>query len=352
MDSKTHEDLITIAMKDAVQAYGLVDPQSRETLQELAFRIPNLILNEVYPKSQPYVTTIDITDFTDLDDHPKMTALIDRINPDDPFIDDTIRMVYDDARKLVMNDPEFDDNNLAAAIRCGMVSVNQFVQCSVARGKPSYKNGLVMGEVIKTNFTRGMYRLYDLLAEAQSAAKAMDMQEDPLKDAEYFARRLQLLAMTVRSIFIGDCGSRALTPWRIAGPKVDTRGKVIFRGDLDNFVGKYYLDEENSTEEKPVYKVVQKGDKHLVGKMLYFRTAYRCQHPNKYGVCSTCFGELSYNVSRFANLGHICAATMTQQTSQSVLSTKHLDASSLAADIELGEAAREFFTTNSKRSAI
>lgn len=352
MDSGTHIKLTTIASKDAVKAYALNDPQAREALQELAFRIPNLILNEVYPKAQSHITTIDITDFTDLAEYPPMVAERDKIRHDDPYIDDTIRAVYDNSLKILKNDKNLDDNNLVAAVRCGMVSANQFVQCSVARGVPSYKNGLVMGEVIKSNFTVGMYRLYDILAEAQSAAKAMDMQEDPLKDAEYFARRLQLLTMTVRRIHMGDCGSRNYTPWRMMPQKIDLRGKVIYRGDLANFVGKYYLDEDNSTEEKHVYKVVEPGDVHLYGKLLHFRTAYRCMHEDKYGVCSTCFGDLAYNVSRFANLGHICAATMTQQTSQSVLSTKHLDASSMAADIELGHTALRYFTTNSKRSAV
>lgn len=352
MDSSTHMKLLTEAMKSCIETYGLIKPEQREELQELGFRIPNLILNEVYPKSLDHITTIDITDFTGLDDYEPMKEIVDSLKHDDPFIDDSIRMAYDKAQSLVMNDRNLDDNNLVAAIRCGMVSKNQFVQCSVVRGVPSEKNGWVMGEPILTNFARGMYRLYDILAESRSAAKAMGMQEDPLKVAEYFARRLQLLTMVVRNIHMEDCGSRKYTPWRVMPPKLDSRAKVIYQGDLPNLVGKYYLDEENSTEANPVYKVISAGDKHLYGKMIQMRTAYRCMHKDKYGVCRVCFGDLAYNISRFANLGHISAATMTQQTSQSVLSTKHLDASSMAADIELSTAAMEFFTTNSKRSAV
>lgn len=352
LDSKTHIKLITEAQTTAIECYGLIDPQSREKIQELAFRIPNLILNEIYGRAQRFVTTIDITDFLELSDYQPMVDIRNKLKHDDPFIDDTIRQAYSESQSVVMNDPALDNNNLVAAVRCGMVSANQFVQCSVARGVPSYKNGLVMAEPILSDFTRGMYRLYDLLAEGQSAAKAMDMQEEPLKETEYFARRLQLLTMTVRRVHMGDCGSRDYTPWRMLPARYDGRGKVTARDDLSNFVGKYYLDEENSTDTKHVYKVIGEGDKHLYGKLLFLRVAYRCKHPDKYGVCSTCFGKLAMNVSRYANLGHICAATMTQQSSQSVLSTKHLDASSTAADIELNIASQKFFTTNSKKSAV
>ena len=352
MDSGTHMKLVTEATKSCIEAYGFTEPEQREQLQEFGFRIPNLILNDFYPKTLNHITTIDITDFTEIDDYRPIKEIVEGLNHDDPFIDDSIRQAYDKAQSIIMNDPNLDNNNLAAAVRCGMVSKNQFVQCSVVRGVPSEKNGWVMGEPILTNFSRGMYRLYDILAESRSAAKAMGMQEDPLKNAEYFARRLQLLTMSVRKVHMGDCGSRRYTPWRVMPPKLDARSKVIYQGDLPNLVGKFYLDEENSTEDKPVYKVISANDKHLYGKMLKLRTAYRCNHPDKYGVCSTCFGELAYNVSQFANLGHICAATMTQQTSQSVLSTKHLDASSMAADIELSASALKYFTTNSKRSAV
>lgn len=352
LDINTPIKLVTSVMEDAIVAHYLYDPKDREHLQELAFSIPNLIMNEITPVSLSHVTTIDITDFTDLADYEPIVESRAKLSHDDPFIDDTIRKVYDECKTIVANDPKLDNNNLVKAIRCGMVSFNQFVQCSVARGVPSYKNGVVMGEPILTNFTEGMYRLYDILAEGQSAAKAMDMQEDPLKDTEYFARRLQLLTMTVRSIYHGDCGSRNYTPWRLEAPKKDERGKTIYKGDLPNFVGKYYLDEENSTEEKHVYKVITEDDVHLYGQLIYLRTAYRCNHHDKYAVCSTCFGDLAKNVSRYANLGHICSATMTQQSSQSVLSTKHLDASSIAAAIILGSVAGKFFTTNTKKNAV
>lgn len=352
IDSSTHMKLITVAMKSVIETYGLYSPESREKLQEMAFSIPNKIMNEIIPIALSHVSTIDITDFTSLVDYEPMKEVRSVLRHDDPFIDDTIRQVYDKSMTIVKTHSALDDNNLVQAVRCGMISANQFVQCSVARGVPSYKNGVVMGEPILTNFTEGMYRQYDLLAEAQSAAKAMDMQEDPLKETEYFARRLQLLTMTVRRIHFGDCGSRNHTAWRLEPPKKDSRGKVTYRGDLSNFVGKYYLDEENSTEDNQVYKVIKEGDTHLYGKLLYFRTAYKCRHPDKYAVCSTCFGELAYNVSRFANLGHICSATMTQQSSQSVLSTKHIDASAISAAIVLGSSASKFFTTNSKKNAV
>ena len=137
MDAGTHTKLITVASKDVINTYQLHDPKARETLQELAFRIPNLIMNEVMSIALSHVTTIDITDFTELADYQPMVDIRNSLRHDDPFIDDTIRAAYDSSMNIVMTDKNLDNNNLVAAVRCGMVSANQFVQCSVARGVPS-----------------------------------------------------------------------------------------------------------------------------------------------------------------------------------------------------------------------
>ncbi len=76
-----------------------------------------------------------------------------------------------------------------------------------------------------------------------------------------------------------------------------------------------------------------------------------CKHQDPHSVCEICFGALSKNVSQFANIGHLCSATMTQQTSRSVLSTKHLDASSVSAVIMLGEHDRKYLATNKTKNA-
>jgi len=60
-----------------------------------------------------------------------------------------------------------------------------------------------------------------------------------------------------------------------------------------------------------------------------------CAHADQYGVCSTCFGELSLSIPMDTNLGQITCTTFSGKQSQIVLSTKHLDNSAAVEAIVL-----------------
>jgi hypothetical protein len=108
-------------------------------------------------------------------------------------------------------------------------------------------------------------------------------------------------------------------------------------------VGKYYLDPVTKT-----LKVIQKSDKHLNDTMIQMRTVLYCKDSNPHHVCEVCFGQMADNIADHMNLGHICAATMTRQTTQSVLSTKHLDASSTSNPIQFSQEMQPFFQAEEK----
>jgi len=155
-----------------------------------------------------------------------------------------------------------------------------------------------------------------------------------------------LLTMTVEKIDYADCGTKKHLNWRIKAPQYDDKGNMIYPGDLKFMAGKHYLDEKTGQ-----YMMLSSSDIHLYDNVIKMRSVLHCEHPDPHKVCAMCFGGLSRNVSRFANIGHLCAATMTQQTSQSVLSTKHLDASSVSANITLSPYVRNYLLTNKEKNS-
>jgi hypothetical protein len=223
--------------------------------------------------------------------------------------------------------------------RAKMLNENQIMQCIMVRGYTTEVSGEIMANPVMTNFTRGLHTLHGFVAESRSAAKAYYFAEDPIQKAEYFARRLQLLTMSVERVHHGiDCGSTNYIDWMVNPPKKDNNGNMIYPGDLVFMTGVFYLDEQTGS-----LRTINKNDTHLYGKVIKMRSVITCQHEDKHGVCHVCFGDLAKNIPATANLGHLCGCVMTQQTTQSVLSTKHLDASSVAVDILLSQVSRIYF---------
>lgn len=342
LNSSTHIQLLSNIFKSVVTAHQLHTPESQEHLLGLVYEVTNNVFNDVTKLAEEDVTSIDILDFIEVIEYPPIKAANESVQLEQEAIHHT----YTTVLNVLNNDPNLSHNSLAKAIRSKMVNANQVCQCVSVRGFPTEVDGHIMPIPITSNYTSGMGKLYDFIAESRSAAKSLYFSEAPLQDAEYFARRLQLLCMVIERIHYVDCGSTKFIPWRITAPTLDEKGKVVYPGDLKFMIGKYYIDDATNQ-----LKQITHDDPALYNQVLKIRSVVHCQHPDKHGVCEVCFGGLAKNVSRFANLGHLCAATMTQQTSQSVLSTKHLDASSVSSNIILSELAAKFFMTNRAKNA-
>ena len=342
LNSRTHIDLLGKIAKDVIEVYGLNEPQDKEHILGMIYEITNQVHNEVSRIAEQDVASIDILDFLEVTEHPVIVDAISQLDSKH----ESIALAYDTILKFLNRSDDFKNNQLVNAIKSKMVNANQVCQCVITRGFITEVDGSILPVPILTNYTKGLNSLYHYMAESRSAAKSLYFSEAPLQDAEYFARRLQLLSMSVEKIAYQDCGSTQYIQWRVNPPVRDESGKVTYQGDLKFMVGKYYLNEETGKLD-----CIQGDDPTLYNKVLKIRSVLYCEHKDPHSVCEVCFGKLAKNISKYANIGHLCAATMTQQTSQSVLSTKHLDASSVSANIVLGEASTPYLTTNRAKNA-
>lgn len=342
LNSGTHIDLLSAVCKTVIETYQLYTPESKEHLNSMIYKATQDIDDNISKLAEADVMSIDILDLIEVINHPEIKNIKENIEPNSY----SISKAYENILRVIKTDTSLQNNNLVKAVRSKMVNANQILQCIGVRGFPTEVDGTILPTPILTNYTEGLNTLYDFVAESRSAAKALYFSEAPLQDAEYFARRLQLLTMTVERIDYVDCGTKKHHMWRIKPPQYDDKGNMIYPGDLKFMAGKHYLNEQ--TEQ---YMMLSTSDTHLNDTVIKMRSVLHCEHPDPHKVCAMCFGGLSRNVSRFANLGHVCGATMTQQTSQSVLSTKHLDASSVSANIILSPYMRNYFLTNKEKNS-
>lgn len=326
LSSGTHLNLLAevmFAVYDEYKARGL--GISRDLLTKKVYEVTNTMYNELTYKLEEYVVSIDITDFMAILKNRQVKEANDSVIADQDSIDGTYKTI----RTALMTDPDLAKNPIALAVRSKLVDMNQVNQCVGPRGYLTDIDSNIFDKPILTGYARGIRSFHDSLIESRSAAKSLIFSKAPLQDAEYFSRRLQLMCQIVKNLNEGDCGTTQYLHWHVRGPSKDERGAIIQNGDLAHIQGKYYMDTDNKL------KIINIKDKHLIGRTLKIRSVLSCAHPDPYGVCTTCFGQLSESVPAETNIGHMCCTSMTQKSSQSVLSVKHIDGSSVVEGITL-----------------
>ena len=342
LNSSTHALLAESIVRVVEETYRLDTPEKREVLNRYVYKCCcEDIHNNLSKAAETSVAPIDILDVIGLAKNP---TIVETVNNTEASAN-SINALYRVVDKVVKTDPTMRSNALVKAMQAKIVNFQQVCQSVAARGFPTEIDGKIFRVPIRGNYLTGISRLYEFAADSCGARKALNNSEAPLQDAEYFSRRLQFLAMVVERIANGDCGTTKYVSWTVKPPEYDEAGVKIYAGDLVFMAGKHYIDESTGQ-----YKTIEGDDPNLYGKTIQMRSALFCKHPDPHAVCEVCFGKLSRNISRFANLGHLCAGTMTQQTSQSVLSTKHLVVSGVGAPIILNAMTSKFFTVSEKKT--
>lgn len=311
---------LTMSEKTALHsAYDAYEGQlDMEELGVLIKEQLGYFYNEMTIRTSEYVTGISATDFIQVLYHPAIKAANDRIQAmdiSDPttlsIMERVIGETHSVIKTVLLTDPTLNKNRLAEVVRGGLVSIDQVLQCVGPRGYPSDIDSHIFKRPIVHGFAHGLYSIYDYLVESRSAAKALMFTEDPLQSTEYFNREMQLINQTLRNLHHNDdCGTKRLIPW------------TVTRDRLKVSEGIWYQCPDDGT-----LKCVTAKSQHLIGRTVLIRSSMTCEHPDPYGICGKCYGELRLSIPRGTNVGHASVTELCAGTSQNVLSTKHLDKS-------------------------
>jgi hypothetical protein len=353
LPSQAHLKLINAVFWDVYDAYASDYPDVRQLLDDLsllAYQITNVMYNDLSLRLEPYVTSLDITDFIAITKHPA----VEKVQVEaDTFVNELYSAEFDPSNKTMVASlqsaaeskinevtdtiikqineaEELKDNPLAVAIRTGMARMGQALQCLGPRGFVTDVDSEIFPKPVTSGYIHGIRSMYGSMIESRSAAKSLMNTTKPLQDAEYFSRRQQLVCMNIRNLHMCDCGSTNYLLWNVRDVRYEGPNRIS-DGDLSTIAGKFYLDEETNT-----LKVVHKTDTHLIGKTIKMRAITAgCNHPDPNGVCYVCFGETGLALPAMSNLGHSACVTMTAILGQLILSTKHFDSSASVEGINL-----------------
>lgn len=324
----THAVYLSVVQKDAYLATRTHEYAPIEPYAMLSYKIYNNLYNFMSGELLPYSTSISILDYVEVLEHPEIAKVNEDIRNADKVTSKDIQQAYRVIRRVLETDTTLTHNALATAFKHGIVSIGQILQDLGPRGFVSDIDSYIFPKAIRTSFAYGLNDIADYIAESRTGTMSDLMTGDPMREAEYLNRLLQLSGSRVADIIREDCGTTTLTPWVI-----DSEAK------LGDFEGIYYLNEETGLQEP----IDPKIHKHLVGKEIQVRLIFNCITPHRDGVCAKCYGDLSYNLSDTDNIGHIAAIEFQSGQSQQILGFKHSTESVTEYGIYVDEVGEEFF---------
>lgn len=341
LQSSSHSKLASNIFKMIASHYEFVTAEQRELIQLHVQTATNDLYTALREHSGEHLQTIHLMDCIELMYHPKIWDA----SMNSPATPRGVEESYKVTGDVINTDKSVANNGMVKAVRSGAVKINQVCQSIAVRGFPKEVNGRIYRHLARSNYLFGINNLYEFAADSRGSAEHLSATESPLQDSEYFSRRLQLQTCVLERIHHADCGTTKTVPFfvRPAG-RVEATDEWR-NSDLKYLVGKYYVDPISGD-----LKVLKETDKHLEGTTIQMRSVLTCEHPDAHGVCQVCFGQLSNNHSRWANLGVVSATTIVSKVSQKTLSTKHHISSGQGSGIVFSDDLRLYFRRGAKNT--
>lgn len=198
------------------------------------------------------------------------------------------------------NNPIFKMNRFVKIIKPKQIEEMYINFCNVPDGEnilPVTMNG--------NGFKQGYHEPAEFYAATIAARVPALMNNKYMGQVGYFGRNMWILTCGTISPTVWDCGSRNFIT------------AEIDEAELDMKHGRYYLNEETGT-----FRILNRNDKHLLGKKLKFRSPCTCNLLED--CCYMCYGTVSLNVGELPGGFIYTTETMTGIIGQNVLSAKHL----------------------------
>ncbi len=292
---------------DAIEAtMGMNVP--KEDVWFLAQDLYNKSYNAIVNRASRFISSLSYKNIYEVVKHPRIAEANANVQPNQ----ESINGVYDVITDVFKNDKSMADNVVVATVSYGTVKMAQVHQSFGPRGPNTDIDSVIYSNPIMRGYSHGLATLDAFAMESRSAAKAQLFNKDPVADAEYFNRKMQLVCAIVRKIVPGDCGTRDYHTFELGN---DATSKRLF----ESMVGLYQVMPDGKPRE------ILKTDTHLIGTTVNFRSALCCHEAPKQGVCEVCYGITSYGIPYDTNPGHVSSTSINEPATQTIISTKHLD---------------------------
>lgn len=333
MDPHTPLRLCSRIYQDYIDEYEMTEWDiDDEHMNRVVYRdVINGLYNFHVEYLTAYVQGASSLDIIEILKHPPIREANHKIQTQkrDPTPEE-ISAVHDIIAREILTSPALKHNSFVIALRTKTIKMMQMQMVVGPIGYCTDINSSLFPRPLRYGFYEGNTKLWEMAIESRNASIASLYNELIMPESQYANRRYQLFAHPIRWVVRTDCGSKRYK-----------RTHITDKRKLSRMVGLWRLDETTS-------KLVPiRGDeKELVGTNILHRSISKCDWTgSRSEVCAVCYGRLyravmKHPVDSPANIkgrnpGHLAGTTVGGSSSSVVLSRKHANATSVAAEFEL-----------------
>lgn len=318
-------------------------------ISEIFLEINSLLFNMTAIKLSKYITSASMYDVTEILNDPMLLTAKEEYNVNvanakgnEEVIDKEIKKVYKTLSTLLYTDKyHLKDNGIKKLCLAGIVNHGQIMQMFAPRGLVTDADGYLLPHQIDVGYAEGLSTLYDSLAESRSACRASLAVEKPLQDAEYFKRKVELAATSVTHTTKGSCTEWIAVPW------------LVKEDEETLLCGKYHMSLPDDGSMPKLMHIRNVDDyTPLIGKVIQLRSSMGCGNHNTQTVCEICFGSFSAIMPPNTNVGFYTSIEITAPVSQSIMSTKHLERTTISKKLELDSASSKWLKFKEDRESL
>lgn len=171
-----------------------------------------------------------------------------------------------------MGSPEFRHNAFYPFIKLNLLHGAQFPKVIMAVGPCTDVDDTMITTPILGSYARGFRNIVEYAIDSRAAAKSEYYNASAMGRTQYSSRKQQLLAMSLRHIYPGDCGTLVTVPFRI-----ENRWATMFIGKI-------------IVEDGQLVELTRENIRIHVDRPVQLRSPLTCRYQD--GFCRTCGGRL------------------------------------------------------------
>lgn len=246
------------------------------------------------PELSRLVAQEKVKDIIDVDlDHTRGTR----------YIEGVMANATENLIKVLSDKKALKDNVLLEYQQSGILNRNQLPQVLIAFGLRTEINDMVIKKPVTGSSLSGMKDITELGVEQQAARKSVYYSHTAIQTSQYWGRKQQLLACTVKHLYPDFCGT------------TNTVEFPITAASAANCIGK------NILVDGRIVTLLPNNINDYIDTTVQMFSPTTCTHTD--GCCSVCYGILHKNLPVGTNLGINAASQTVSGVSQMILSTKH-----------------------------
>lgn len=333
MDPHTPLRLCSRIYQDYVDEYEMTEWDiDDERMNRVVYRdVINALYNFHVEHLTAYAQGASSLDIIELLNHPPIREANHKIQNQkrDPTPEE-ISAVHQVISREILTSPDLKHNSFAIALRSKTIKMMQMTMVIGPIGYCTDINSSLFPRPLRWGFYEGNAKLWEMAIESRNASIASLYNELIMPESQYANRRYQLFAHPIRWVVRQDCGSRRYKRTLITDATKLSRMSGIWR--LDEASGKLIC--------------IKGNEKELVGKMILHRSVTKCGwSASRSEICAVCYGRLYRAVMKHPkdspanikgrNPGHLAGIQLGGAGSSVVLSRKHANSTSVAAQFEL-----------------